>query len=261
MAERFLEQQSAMQATLYSPEMIKQSSNLPDITEADFTAAEHVVNIMKCMKTATVAMCEEKVPTVSVVSPLFNKLTKSFRETSANTTNNVAKEILDAYGDGSLEKVIVKVEKDDATRLLPSLQGSKDLDAHDEETTPVPPVSPNKSSPAKKKPKCETACALDDLLGDVFITNVEPATKSHREQVKDEINKYRNKQGVKMSGNPLEWWKSNETELPSMSRLAKRYLGAPATSVPAERVFSTAGDIVTAQRSGLKPSSVDALIF
>jgi len=39
------------------------------------------------------------------------------------------------------------------------------------------------------------------------------------------------------------------------------FLCIPGTSVPAERVFSTAGDIVNAQRSVLRPDHVDQLIF
>ena len=39
------------------------------------------------------------------------------------------------------------------------------------------------------------------------------------------------------------------------------YLTVPATSVSSERVFSTAGDIVTAQRANLKPKQIDELIF
>ena len=33
------------------------------------------------------------------------------------------------------------------------------------------------------------------------------------------------------------------------------------TSVPSERVFSTAGDILTAQRASLSPKHLDTLLF
>ncbi len=46
--------------------------------------------------------------------------------------------------------------------------------------------------------------------------------------------------------------RENRSKYPLLSPLAKAYLSIPATSVPSERVFSTAGDIVTAQRSQLK---------
>ena len=48
---------------------------------------------------------------------------------------------------------------------------------------------------------------------------------------------------------------------PLLPKLAKVYLGILATSVPSESVFSTAGDIVTAQHSALCGDSVDKLIF
>jgi len=96
MVERFLEQQAAIQATLLTQEMRKQASVLPDLMANDIAMAEHVVNIMKEMKTATVVMCEEKIPTVSIISPLFNKLTVTFSQTSKAVTDNIAKAMLDA---------------------------------------------------------------------------------------------------------------------------------------------------------------------
>ena len=48
---------------------------------------------------------------------------------------------------------------------------------------------------------------------------------------------------------------------PYVAMLAKRYLAVSATSVPSERVFSTAGDIVSASRSALSASNVDKFIF
>jgi len=48
---------------------------------------------------------------------------------------------------------------------------------------------------------------------------------------------------------------------PVWAHIAKKYLVTQATSVASERVFSTAGDIVCAQRSCLKSEKVDMLLF
>lgn len=107
--------------------------------------------------------------------------------------------------------------------------------------------------PPKKK------TALDQMFGD-FHTERPQTTKNARERAKEEILKYRERDSLSLSGDLLQWWKK-QVDLPLLSALAKSYLSIPATSVPSERVFSTAGDIVTAQRSLLHPDHVDQLIF
>ena len=56
---------------------------------------------------------------------------------------------------------------------------------------------------------------------------------------------------------PLAWWKENTAHLPHLQNLAKKYLSIPATSVPAERVFSKAGEAIQARQSNLKPENVN----
>lgn len=78
---------------------------------------------------------------------------------------------------------------------------------------------------------------------------------------RDKVFKYRSMAPLPLAESALDWWRSQETELPILANLAKSYLCIPATSVASERVFSTAGDIVSSQRSSLRPDCVDQLIF
>ncbi len=61
--------------------------------------------------------------------------------------------------------------------------------------------------------------------------------------------------------NPFEWWpKVGKAKFPNMYHLAMKYLSIPATSVPSERVFSSAGDILTQKRSRLGDDNARMLI-
>lgn len=96
--------------------------------------------------------------------------------------------------------------------------------------------------------------ALDQLFGETF--EVRAAARSSRE-ASEEVMKYRERNPLPLTENPLQWWKA-QTDLPLLSSLAKKYLSIPDTSVASERVFSTARDIVSAQHSVLRH---DQLIF
>ena len=110
------------------------------------------------------------------------------------------------------------------------------------------------------RPPKQSKSAMEDLFSDVNIICSTPA-KSHRDKILDEITVYKQEQVVPMSASPLIWWKLNEHRYPILSRMARCILNIPGTSVPSERIFSTAGDIVTATRSCLDPENIDKLIF
>ena len=106
-----------------------------------------------------------------------------------------------------------------------------------------------------------TCCSgMQELLGDVYITGVE-TSKTEMEELEEELKNYRAFPSIPLDSNPLQWRKSHEQRFPRLAKLSKSLLCIPSTSVPSERVFSTAGDIVNAQCSALKPNHVDALIF
>ena len=59
----------------------------------------------------------------------------------------------------------------------------------------------------------------------------------------------------------FEWWRQNSVHYTLLSRLASKYLSCSGTSVPSERLFSKAGELVTQKRSRIKPKNVDMFLF
>ncbi len=66
---------------------------------------------------------------------------------------------------------------------------------------------------------------------------------------------------IPRSEDPLLWWEKNEIAFPVLSKVAKRYLGTVTTSVPAERLFSKAGETISQRRNRLKAKNVNMLLF
>lgn len=154
----------------------------------------------------------------------------------------------------------VKEEPDDCDHGTPSTS---------EPTLPALPTLEEGEPPAKIKKeviinqRTSSSCALSDLFGEFFVTKVEPS-KSSFERIRGEIISYREEDILPLdseASDPLLWWKAREDKYPLLSKYAKQLLGIPATSVASERVFSTAGDVVTAQRACLSGDQVDMLVF
>ncbi len=63
------------------------------------------------------------------------------------------------------------------------------------------------------------------------------------------------------NSSPFSWWTSEgRQQFPHMFQLAMQYLAIPATSVPAERVFSAAGEIISKKRNRIGDKNARMLI-
>ncbi|KAJ8390632.1 hypothetical protein AAFF_G00102380 [Aldrovandia affinis] len=123
----------------------------------------------------------------------------------------------------------------------------------EEGQTTEPTGADSEASPPQKK------SAMEELFGEIFVSK--DTGKTFANTIKEEVASYKAASGIPVDGDPLAWWKSNECKYPHIAMMARCYLAVPGTSVPSERVFSTAGDILTAKRSTLSPDNADILIF
>ena len=61
----------------------------------------------------------------------------------------------------------------------------------------------------------------------------------------------------KRCDDPAIWWKHNKIRYPASSKVAQIYLAPPPNSVPSERLFSFAGDVISEHRARLHSENAE----
>ncbi|GMF37947.1 unnamed protein product [Phytophthora fragariaefolia] len=119
------------------------------------------------------------------------------------------------------------------------------------------------SQQAPKEPMTSPDPVLDRMFGRSQTDDRSPL----RKKCSEEIDKYLDAANALVvpqkteDFDTLAWWSVNRATYPNISKLARKWLSAVATSVSSERAFSTSGNIVTAKRSSLAPDIVRDLVF
>lgn len=119
-------------------------------------------------------------------------------------------------------------------------------------------------SEAEKEPSTSTVKKGKRSLGSFFKSTAVPPSSSVQLEdtaMEAELNSYLMSPAIDGEQDPLAWWKVHRVNFPRLSKLARKYLCIPATSSPSERLFSASGNVVTCERSCLKPAKVDMLVF
>ncbi|XP_063073815.1 uncharacterized protein LOC134464274 [Engraulis encrasicolus] len=273
MLERFWEQHPALLNAMLS-RRVRRGEALLAVNEDDMTLIQEIIKLMSPVKVATTLLSEEKSPTISMIAPIQAKLHKQFSEDNtdlpiiADMKQRFRQDFSDRYLDlqellnnasaldprfkdlaflddvDSRDLIFMKITAE-VVKMNEKAGHSVALDegeADEEGDDGSPSIGERRDDDASPSPKKKTA--MDQLFGEFIATRT--PVKSMREKAKDEISKYRQRDSLELGGDVLQWWKK-QVDLPLLSSLAKDYLSIPATSVSSERVFSSAGNIVTAQ--------------
>ena len=292
MLERVSEQQAAIAAVLMEGKL---QHLMPE--GGEWSIIESLVNILHPFQEATEVMSKEKYPTISSVKPVLYKLlekTLKVEDGDENATKMMKEEIkadlAQRYQASDIKDVLnTSTFLDPRYKELPFLSAADREEIYDnvktelismqlalpEDQLPDHPTArhsqtetrdldENDSRPAKRTRKDDKEeSRFSKLLGDIFSheTADQPPRIVASEKVERELSLYKAEEPACLDSNPLEWWKDRKLAYPSLSKLVRKRYSMVATSVPSERLFSTAGNVIRERRSCLLPDNADKLIF
>ncbi|XP_076843678.1 E3 SUMO-protein ligase ZBED1-like [Brachyhypopomus gauderio] len=263
MLERFLEQQPAISATLLSPEVRRNESDLCTLSELDITVAEDVVKALGPLKTATLVMSEKKSPTLSVIAPLHAQLLAEMNNVTHDSTvikdlktaahNNLKSRyvllkdklyvasaldprfktlpfLTDEARDNTFSRLVTEaasLEPVDASNQQSDGDGAEHIVPVEQEDNCHASFEVNDAPTPPKKPK--ESSALMSLLGPAYTPKDTLSEKTAADKSWEEVSRYREIKPIPHSENPLTWWRLHAGEYPLLARQAKCHLCIPGT--------------------------------
>lgn len=117
----------------------------------------------------------------------------------------------------------------------------------------------NRAGPTPEK-RSKNDSALWDILD--MESNRTRTAAGKQDVIAAEVAKYLNASNEPRKSDALKWWANTGKLLyPNMWRVARKYLAIPGSSVPSERLFSSAGQIINDRRASLAEDTAADLIL
>lgn len=287
MIERLCEQQLAVCAVLQNQRSLLYLEHSPE----EWRLLQDLCEILEPFKDATAYLSADQYPSLSTLGPLLAQIRLKLVITPADSSTairNVKKAIASDFNTRYKDPDVCML-MNKATLLDPRLKSLAHLTEDQQEATANSLVdeivscqlqpattavttastsenqSTNSSNAVSESSQSTKKCALEKLLGDTFSTLNASCDSSFSVSLTDlvvgELTRYKAEPVAELKEKPLEWWRTHHRSYPRLAKMAQKYLSIVATSVPSERLFSTAGIIVSAKRAALDPENVETLLF
>lgn len=236
------------------------------LTSDEWEMAEAYVNILQPFHHATKAVGEDVFPTKGLEIPILHGIEKCL----LNSITTKSKGIALARALFKSVKARFPLYKQDQTRLMSMVLDPRFknvlLDNHEKDKirkilfdevnihSKVLDESPSTASGKLPNPQKDLLfCDIDDMQ--------DTPDESREQTINTQITRYFSIKCIPRSECTADWWRKHEEELNLLVPVVKRYLPIPASSIASERLFSTAGNIVSARRRSLLTKHVSQLVF
>ncbi|XP_026464721.1 zinc finger BED domain-containing protein 1-like [Ctenocephalides felis] len=261
MLERLVEQRPAISAVLNDRSVtnIRTAVSL-EITEQEWAIIGMLVAILRPFEMSTSLLSYEKAVTLSTAKPLMSSLMRRCSERINEEESIHIKKFKKLIRTEIMDRFLYNV--DDGNLTVFDMASILDPRYKDE----VPHNVKQKAIVLLRRMEETTPITIEEESSDIERYYLDVFFDEERDDAmptitKSEIDIYITEKPISKRDCVFEWWRRNENKYKKLSMIAKKYLAIPATSTPSERVFSTAGNIITNRRNCLRPDNVDMLVF
>ncbi|CAH2090111.1 unnamed protein product [Euphydryas editha] len=214
--------------------VINQNSRAPpNLSAEEYTLLEEIEKILDPLEACTIAISGEMYPTISLIIPLIKGLSLEIAK--------LEKEILSDFS-----KNFIQLIKDSINKRLKSYEIRS------------PCMIATMLNPHFKKLGFKTVSDCERAIAAIQREHSSYLRSSSTVDAIVDIRQYVEKPIIPNTEFPIEYWNHSEN---SLKVIALKYLCIPATSTPAERIFSKAGLIMTDRRSRLSSEHLNELLF
>lgn len=260
MFERIIEQHEAITTTLC---LLNKSSLC--ISPGDIGVLKEVVELLKPFEEITRELSGEDYISLSMIIPLATSvqhITSGSRDVSVNLGDKLCLQMRKRFLNMESNSLLAS-----ATLLDPRMKklGFHDAGCSDQA---VRRVIGELKLPDNQLQQSEQTLEVGQSGGEAnlwqFFDLRVSESNSKRTPNSDalvEMRQYTQLKHIERKEDPLAWWRENASVYPKLQLLAKKYLCIPGTSVPSERLFSKAGELISNRRSQLKPKNVNMILF
>lgn len=266
MIQRFLELKNVV-----SDILICHKAAPPMLTGAELNIASSLLNILRPLEAATKEISADKYCTSSKVIPLvhcmLSKLKSQTHAIDEPLVMEVHKLILKEINKrmGAIEHVsslaiatlldprFKKLHFEDPIACANAIQKIKDMMKSD--------VAEEKQTESDSDNSDKTSEEFSLWSDHHTLVRQNWKLNKTEESVLDELSVYLRTPVGRLNENPLEIWSDYKQEFSTLYKIAYKYLTLVASSVPSERLFSKASQVLNQQRNRIQGKRVNKIIF
>ncbi|XP_011860347.1 PREDICTED: zinc finger BED domain-containing protein 4-like [Vollenhovia emeryi] len=274
MLERFI-----MLADTVGSILLKMPSSPPMLTAAELLLAKEVLEVLRPIEQMTKELCGEKYVTISKMIPMIYCLKKEIESlcmrlqtlTARTLIDRLQKQIVKRFGHITNNRIIaVSTILDPRFNRLHFQQNERVACAQSvnfiakcmREIDRTNTSNDNAIITEPNVEKLETSNNLWMYHKDLVKGQIANDEERNQNEMPTNLRHYLNQPLAQLEENPMFYWsKQYKMMYPTLSEVAKKYLPVVATSVPSERLFSRAGNILTEDRNRLSPDHLQQLLF